>query len=65
MSSFLLLGEQEEWEIEAVRNAMAHNWKSAIKYQMSYLDAMAFPTLLPDGKGDTTNQGLLRDISLQ
>ncbi len=26
---------------------------------------MAFPTLFPDGKGDPTNQGLLRDVSFQ
>ena len=26
---------------------------------------MAFPTLFPDGKGDPTNQGLLRDVPLQ
>ena len=26
---------------------------------------MAFPTLFPDGKGDPTNQVLLRDVALQ
>ena len=26
---------------------------------------MAFPTLFPDGKGDSTNQGLLRDVTFQ
>ena len=26
---------------------------------------MAFPTLFPDGKGDPTNQALLRDVSFQ
>ncbi len=26
---------------------------------------MAFPTLFPDGKGDPTNEGLLRDVPLQ
>ena len=26
---------------------------------------MTFPTLFPDGKGDPTNQGLLRDAPLQ
>ena len=26
---------------------------------------MAFPTLFPDGKGDPTNQGLLRDVPFQ
>ena len=25
---------------------------------------MAFPTLFPDGKGDPTNQALLRDVPL-
>ena len=30
---------------------------------MSHLATMAFPTLFPDGKGDPTNQVLLRDVS--
>ena len=33
--------------------------------QISHLATMAFPTLFPDGKGDPTNQALLRDIPLQ
>ena len=35
------------------------------EYQMLYLATMAFTTLFPGGKGDPTNQGLLRDISLR
>ena len=35
------------------------------EYQISHLATMAFPTLFPDGKGDPTNQGLLRDVPLQ
>ena len=35
------------------------------EYQISHLATMAFPTLFPDGKGDPTNQALLRDIPLQ
>ena len=35
------------------------------EYQVSYLATMAFPTLFPDGKGDPTNQGLVRDVPLQ
>ncbi len=35
------------------------------EYQVSHLATMAFPTLFPDGKGDPTNQGLLRDVPLQ
>ena len=35
------------------------------EYLVSFLATMAFPTLFPDGKGDPTNQGLLRDVPLQ
>ena len=35
------------------------------EYQVSCLATMAFPILFPDGKGDPTNQVLLRDIPLQ
>ena len=34
------------------------------EYQTPYLATMAFPTLFPDGKGDPTNQALLRDVPL-
>ena len=71
MSSFLPVGEQQE--LEAVRNQLSENepmpWPSVEnepinEYQVSYLATMAFPTLFPDGKGDPTNQGLLRDVPL-
>ena len=74
MSSFLPAGEQQQQEIEAVRNQLSENkpmqWplvenEPLNEYQVSLLATMAFPTLFPDGKGDPTNQGLLRDVSLQ
>ena len=74
MSSFLPVGEQQQQEIEAVRNQLSENepmpWPSVEnepinEYQISHLATMAFPTLFPDGKGDPTNQGLLRDVPLQ
>ncbi|CAB4002039.1 Hypothetical predicted protein [Paramuricea clavata] len=74
MSSFLPVGEQQQTEIEAVRNQLSENepmpWPSVEneplnEYQISHLATMAFPTLFPDGKGDPTNQGLLRDVPLQ
>ncbi len=72
MSSFLPVGEQQQ-EIEAVRNQLSENepmqWPSVEnellnEYQVSHLATMAFPTLFADGKGDPTNQGLLRDVPL-
>ncbi|CAB3994683.1 ATP-dependent DNA helicase PIF1, partial [Paramuricea clavata] len=74
MCSFLPVGEQQQQEIEAVRNQLSENesipWPSVEneplnEYQISHLATMAFPTLFPDGKGDPTNQGLLRDVPLQ
>ena len=73
MNSFLPVGEQQQ-ELEAVRNQLSANqpmeWPSINneplnEYQISHLATMAFPTLFPDGKGDPTNQGLLRDIPFQ
>ena len=74
MSSFLPVGEQQQQEIEAVRNQLSENepmpWPTVEneplnEYQISYLATMAFPTLFPDGKGDPTNSALLRDVPLQ
>ena len=74
MSSFLPVGEQQQQEIEAVRNQLSENepmqWPTVEneplnEYQVSHLATMAFPTLFPDGKGDPTNEGLLRDVPLQ
>jgi hypothetical protein len=74
ISSFLPVGQQQQQEIEAVRNQLSESepmpWPSndnepLNEYQVSHLATMAFPTLFPDGKGDPTNQGLLRDVSLQ
>ena len=73
MSSFLPVGEQQQQEIEAVRNQVSENepieWPSVHneplnEYQVSHLATMAFPTLFPDGKGDPTNEGVLRDVPL-
>ena len=69
-SSFLPVGERQQQEIEAVQNQLAENepmsWPSVAneplnEYQVSNLATMAFPTLFPDGKGDPTNQSILRD----
>ena len=74
MSSFLPVGEQQQQEVEAVRNQLCENdpieWPSVDnealnEYQVSHLATMAFPTLFPDGKGDPTNQALLRDVFFQ
>ena len=73
MSSFLPVGEQQQQEIEAVRNQLFENdpmtWPTIEieplnEYQVSHLATMAFPSF-PDGKGDPTNQGLLRDVAPQ
>ena len=70
MSSFLPVGEQQQQELEAVRNQLSEKepmaWPSLDReplneYQVSHLATMAFP----DGKGDPTNQGLLRDVPFQ
>ncbi len=59
MSSFLPVGEQQQQEIEAVRNQLSENetmqWPSVEneplnEYQVSHLATMAFPTLFPDGR---------------
>ena len=73
MSSFLPLGEQQKQELDAVRNQLSveepMSWPSVEEqplkeYQTPYLATMAFPTLFPDGKGDPTNQALVRDVPL-
>ena len=74
IDSFLPVGEQQQQEIEAIRNQLSENkpmqWPSVEnepwnEYQVSHLATMAFPTLFPDGKGDPTNQGFRRDVSHQ
>ena len=73
MSSFLPIGEQREQELNALRSQllpdMPMSWPSVEnqplnEFQISHLATMAFPTLFPDGKGDPTNQALLRDVPL-
>ncbi|CAB4040611.1 Hypothetical predicted protein, partial [Paramuricea clavata] len=74
MSSFLPVGEQQQQEVEAVINQLTENdpmqWPSVEneplnEYQVSHLATMAFPTFFSDGKGDPTNQELMRDVPLQ
>ena len=74
MSSFLPVGEQQEQEINAVINKLSENepmtWPTIEneplnEYQISHLATIAFPALFPDGKGDPTNQGLLRYLPHQ
>ena len=73
MSSFLPVGEQQEQEIDAVRQQLSGDdpmsWPTVDnqplnEYQTPFLATMAFPTLFPNGKGDPTNQALTRDVSL-
>ena len=73
MSSFLPVGEQKQQEMEAIRNLLFAEepiqWPTVSndplnEYQTPFLATMAFPTLFPDGKGDPTNQALLRDVPL-
>ncbi len=74
MSRFLPVGEKQQQEIEAVKSQLSENepmsWPTVgneplNEYQISHLATMAYRTLFPDGKGDPTNQALLRDVPLQ
>ena len=73
MGSFLPVGEQQQQEIEAIRSQLSDkpiNWPTIEneplnEYEESHLATMAFPILFPDGKGDPTNQALLRDVPFQ
>ena len=74
MNSFLPVGEQQDQEIQAVKNQLSANeplpWPATERepfneYQVPHLATMAFPMLFPDGKGDPTNQSTLRDVPLQ
>ena len=73
MSSFLPVGEQHEQELNALRSQLSTDkplsWPSVEdqplnEFQIPHLATMAFPTLFADGKGDPTNQALLRDVPL-
>ena len=73
MSSFLPVGEEHQQELDAVRNQLSAaepmSWPTIEdhplnEYQTQYLATMAFPTLFPDGKGDSTNQALQRNVPL-
>ncbi|XP_046856025.1 uncharacterized protein LOC124449122 [Xenia sp. Carnegie-2017] len=74
MSSFLPVGEQQQQEVEAVKNKLNATdpmlWPTVEsdpinEYQISHLATMAFPTLFPEGKGDCTNQEILREVPLK
>ena len=54
-----LLSEDEPMQWPSVENEPLN------EYQVSCLATMAFPTLFPHGKGNPTNQVLLRDVPLQ
>ena len=69
MSSFLPVGEQQQQEVEAIRDQLSLedplNWPKTEdeplnEYQTPYLATMAFPTLFPNGKGDPTKPSFLR-----
>ena len=57
MSSFLSVSEPMAWS--SIENEPLN------EHQVSHLATMAFPTLFPDGKGDPSNEGLLRDVPFQ
>ena len=51
--------KQKVYKVPSVENEPLN------EYQVSCLATMAFPTLFPHGKGNPTNQVLLRDVPLQ
>ena len=74
MSSFLPVGQQQQQEMEAIRNQLFEQqpieWPTVTdeplnEYQTPFLATMAFPSLFPDGRADPTNQALLSDVPLQ
>ena len=75
MSSFLPLAEQQQQEIQAIRNELSEQqplqWPTVeganplSEYDTPFLASMAFPTLFPDCAGDPTNEASLRNVSFQ
>ena len=74
MSSFLPVGQQQQQEMEAIRNQLFEQqpieWPTVTdeplnEYQTPFLATMAFPSLFPDGRADPTNQAILSDVPLQ
>ena len=72
-SSFLPVAQQQQQEIDAIKDQLSVNktlaWptigdKPLNEYQTPFLATMAFPTLFPDGKGDSNNPSLVRNVSL-
>ena len=73
MSSFFTCGQTTTTTFNAIRNKISAseplNWPTVDNqpvndYETSHLATMAFPTLFPDGRGDPTNQALLRHVPL-
>ena len=73
MSTFLPVGQQQQQEMDAIRNQLFAQdpveWPTVTneplnEYQTPFLVTMAFPTLFPDGKVDPTNRALLTDVPL-
>ena len=73
MSSFLPACEKQTQEVDAIKNQLFPNepinWPTVDdqpinEYQTPFLATLAFPTLFPDGTGDPTNPGILKDIPL-
>ena len=75
MTSFLPLAEQQQQEIQAIRNELSEQqplqWPTEEganplnEYDTPFLASMAFPTLFPDCVGDPTNEASLRNVSFQ
>ncbi len=75
MSSFLPLAEQQQQEMQAIRNELSEQqplqWPTEegadplSEYDTPFLASMAFPTLFPDCVGDPTNEATLRHVSFQ
>jgi hypothetical protein len=73
MSSFLPACEKQTQEVDAIKNQLFPNepinWPTVDdqpinEYQTPFLATLSFPTLFPDGTGDPTNPGILKDIPL-
>ena len=73
MTSFLPLAEQQQQEIQAIRNELSEQqplqWPTVeganplSEYDTPFLASMAFPTFFPDCAGDPTNEASLRKVS--
>ena len=72
-SSFLPVNDTHQQEIDFIRNNLSQgqiHWPTLgnsplNEYVTPYLATMAFPTLFPDGKGDSTNPAVLKNATLK